>query len=94
MKLRAGCRVAVWIWIVLVILVAGAVMSSAQDWRVDDHTRRIAELERVRSDARLSVIENRIDRLESLLYGVVIVAVGQLVLSGLSYRNSSKGQQQ
>jgi hypothetical protein len=94
MNLRAGCRVAVWIWIVLVILVAGAVMSSAQDWRVDDHTRRIAELERVRSDARLSVIENRIDRLESLLYGVVIVAVGQLVLSGLSYRNSSKGQQQ
>jgi len=86
----------VWLFIAFVCLTA--VVLVAQDWRTEDHSRRIAALETMRMDVRMSVLERREDEterrissFENLLYAVLAVVIGQLVLSGVAFNKSRKG---
>lgn len=57
-----------------------------------DLTRRVAALETVDSSVRLAKLETRLDSIESIVKGVLICVLGQLVLSGVGLsRQRGKG---
>lgn len=93
--LRALAQVLVMLTLVCGVSVAlGFAQVDRDRWTTYEQReieRRLSDLEGLRPDARLSVMENRLDRVEQILYGVLIIAIGQLVLSGLSFKQSRKG---
>lgn len=68
---------------VAALLVMGAIDIKAQA----DIERRVAAIEDVHPDRRLSIVETRLDSIEFLGKAILTGVIGQLVLQGLNFRS-------
>lgn len=55
-----------------------------------DHDRRIDRLENIQAERRLSVLESRLDSIETVGKGILIAVAAQLLLSGLQLRPTGR----
>lgn len=73
-------------WACLVLLVSLVSGVARAQVTPDELTRRIQNLEGAHADNRMTAIETRLDTLEYIGKGILVIVAAQLVLNGLNLR--------